>query len=100
MTGTQHTPTFCRICEPLCGMIATVEDGKLIALRPDKDHPVSQGFACPKGIAFADLHNDPDRVTTPLRKQADGSFEPVSWDAAMTAIEMARFGQQGKASGK
>ena len=70
MTGTQHTPTFCRICEPLCGMIATVEDGKLIALRPDKDHPVSQGFACPKGIAFADLHNDPDRVTTPLRNTA------------------------------
>jgi len=86
MTGTLHTPTFCRICEPLCGMIATVEDGKLIALRPDKDHPVSQGFACPKGIAFADLHNDPDRVTTPLRKGPDGGFEPVSWDEAMTDI--------------
>jgi anaerobic selenocysteine-containing dehydrogenase len=86
MTGRQHTPTFCRICEPLCGMIATVEDGKLIALRPDKDHPVSQGFACPKGIAFADLHNDPDRVTTPLRKRPDGGFEPVSWDEAMTDI--------------
>ncbi|HTY28865.1 MAG TPA: molybdopterin-dependent oxidoreductase, partial [Mycobacterium sp.] len=67
-------------------MIATVEDGKLVALRPDKDHPVSQGFACPKGIAFADLHNDPDRVTTPLRKRPDGGFEPVSWDEAMTDI--------------
>ena len=67
-------------------MIATVEDGKLIALRPDKDHPVSQGFACPKGIAFADLHNDPDRVTTPLRNRGDGTFEPVSWDEAMTDI--------------
>ena len=86
MTGIEHKPTFCRICEPLCGMIATVEDGKLIALRPDKDHPVSQGFACPKGIAFADLHNDPDRVTTPLRKGCDGGFEPVSWDEAMTDI--------------
>lgn len=86
MTGTEHKPTFCRICEPLCGMIATVEDGKLVALRPDKDHPVSQGFACPKGIAFADLHNDPDRVTTPLRRKADGGFEPVSWDEAMTDI--------------
>ena len=36
MTGTKHppmhTPTFCRICEPLCGMIATVEDGKLVAV--------------------------------------------------------------------
>jgi hypothetical protein len=34
----EHKATFCRICEPLCGMIATVEDGRLVALRPDKDH--------------------------------------------------------------
>ncbi|GAY16536.1 molybdopterin-dependent oxidoreductase [Mycobacterium sp. shizuoka-1] len=86
MTGTEHKPTFCRICEPLCGMIATVEDGKLVALRPDKDHPVSQGFACPKGIAFAEVHNDPDRVTTPLRRLPDGRFEPVDWDEAMSDI--------------
>ncbi|MGV0642492.1 molybdopterin-dependent oxidoreductase [Mycolicibacterium sp. XJ2546] len=82
----QHLPTFCRICEPLCGMIATVEDGRLVELRPDKDHPVSKGFACQKGIAFAEVVNDPDRVTTPLRKRADGRFEPVSWDAAMADI--------------
>jgi hypothetical protein len=37
----EHKATFCRICEPLCGMIATVEDGRLVALRPDKDHPLS-----------------------------------------------------------
>jgi anaerobic selenocysteine-containing dehydrogenase len=80
-----HTVTFCRICEPLCGMIATVEDGKLTALRPDKDHPLSAGFACQKGIAFTEVVNDPDRVTTPMRRTTDG-FEPVSWDAAMTDI--------------
>lgn len=77
--------TFCRICEPLCGMIATVEDGRLTALRPDKDHPLSAGFACQKGIAFAEVVNDPDRVTTPLKRTADG-FEPVSWDAALDDI--------------
>lgn len=82
----EYHPTFCRICEPLCGMIATVEDGRLVELRPDKDHPVSKGFACQKGIAFAEVVNDPDRVTTPLRKRADGRFEPVSWDVAMTDI--------------
>ena len=67
-------------------MIATVEDGRLVALRPDKDHPVSAGFACPKGIAFTEVVNDPDRVTTPLRRLPDGGFAPVSWDAAMTDI--------------
>lgn len=64
----EHKVTFCRICEPLCGMIATVEDGRLTALRPDRDHPLSAGFACQKGIAFAEVVNDPDRITTPLRR--------------------------------
>lgn len=66
-------------------MIATVEDGRLTALRPDKDHPLSAGFACQKGIAFTEVVNDPDRVTTPLRQTADG-FEPVGWDEAMADI--------------
>ncbi|MDH6244678.1 molybdopterin-dependent oxidoreductase [Mycobacterium sp. OTB74] len=82
---TEHKLTFCRICEPLCGMIATVEDGRLVALRPDKDHPLSSGFACQKGIAFSEVHNDPDRVTTPLRRTPTG-FEPVSWDVALADI--------------
>src|SRR4051812_46514469 len=89
--------TFCRICEPLCGMIATVDGGRLVSLRPDKDHPLSAGFACQKGIAFTEVVNDPDRVTTPLRRRApsdglrasgssEGGFEPVSWDEAMADI--------------
>lgn len=67
-------------------MIATVEDGRLVALRPDNDHPLSSGFACPKGIAFTEVQNDPDRVTVPLRRLAGGGFEPVSWDDAMSDI--------------
>jgi anaerobic selenocysteine-containing dehydrogenase len=82
----QEQPTYCRICEPLCGMVATVEDGRLTRLRPDADHPLSQGFACPKGIAFEQVHNDPDRVLHPLKRQPDGSFERVSWDDAMADI--------------
>ncbi|WP_395308774.1 molybdopterin-dependent oxidoreductase [Mycobacterium sp. AMU20-3851] len=78
--------TYCRICEPLCGLIATVEDGRLQSLRPDKDHPLSQGRACPKGIAFTDVQNDPDRVLTPLRRQPDGSFTEVGWDEALEDI--------------
>lgn len=82
----QQKATYCRICEPLCGMIATVDDGRLVSLRPDKDHPLSSGFACQKGIAFTEVHNDPDRVTVPLRRRPDGTFEETSWDAAMTDI--------------
>jgi formate dehydrogenase len=78
--------TYCRICEPLCGLIATVDDGRLVSLRPDPEHPLSQGSACPKGIAFTEVQNDPDRVLHPLRRTGDGGFEQVSWDVALTDI--------------
>src|SRR3954447_11313580 len=79
--------TFCRICEALCGMVATVEDGQVTQLRPDRDHPLSRGYACPKGIAMLDVQNDPDRVVHPLRRTgAPGEFERVSWDEALEDI--------------
>ncbi len=79
--------TFCRICEPLCGMVASVEDGRLTQLRPDREHPLSRGYACPKGIAMADVQNDPDRVLHPLKRVGGaGEFEPVSWSEAMDDI--------------
>ncbi len=84
--ATESRTTFCRICESLCGMVADVEDGTLVRLRPDKEHPMSTGFACQKGIAFTEVVNDPDRVTAPLRRQPDGTFAEVSWDAALGDI--------------
>ena len=84
-TNVEHKVTFCRICEPLCGMVATVEDGRLVSLAPDREHPLSQGYACPKGIAFTEVVNDADRVTMPLRRTPAG-FEQVGWDEALTDI--------------
>jgi len=78
--------TFCRICEACCGLIATVEDGRVVKLKADKGNPFSQGYICPKGPAYLEVQNDPDRVLTPLKRMADGRFEPVSWDAALDDI--------------
>jgi formate dehydrogenase len=84
--ATEEKVTYCRICEPLCGMVATVTDGELTKVRPDPDHPLSAGFACPKGIAMTEVQNDPDRVLHPLRRRADGSFERVTWPEALDEI--------------
>ena len=43
-------PTFCRICEASCGLLADVEDNRVLALRPDPDHVSSKGFVCIKGV--------------------------------------------------
>ncbi|MBF4163196.1 molybdopterin-containing oxidoreductase family protein [Nocardioides acrostichi] len=85
----REVTTYCRICEPLCGMIATVENGRLTSLRPDGDHPLSRGYACPKGLAFPEIQYDPERVLHPLRRVAGGApgeFEQVSWDDALDDI--------------
>jgi anaerobic selenocysteine-containing dehydrogenase len=84
--------TFCRICEPLCPLVATVDDdGQVSKLEPDREHPVSQGFACHKGLNFLQVHNDPDRINAPLRRtnarhELPAAFEPVGWEDALSEI--------------
>ncbi len=74
--------TFCRLCEVNCGLEADVDErGTLVGLRPDEAHPVTQGFACHKGLLAKDIHHDPDRVNHPQRRTEHG-FERASWDDA------------------
>ena len=49
----------------MCGLVGVVEDEKLLSLEPDHAHPVSQGFACTKGIRFGEVHHHPARVKKP-----------------------------------
>ena len=76
--------TFCRICEPSCGLVAEVDGATLVALKPDREHPVTKGFACHKGLAAVDVNHDPDRLDRPLLRATDGSWTTAGWDDAMT----------------
>ena len=76
----REVPTYCRICEPQCAMVAQVErdgqDEQVIKLLPDRDHPVHKGFACHKGLNFAELHHDPDRIAcTIFRVESESVVE-------------------------
>ena len=85
-TPTRETRrTFCRICEPACGLVATVEEGRLTALAPDKAHPITRGYACHKGLHAVHIHHDPDRLDHPLRRTGTG-FEQVAWGEALDDI--------------
>lgn len=80
------TRTSCGICEASCGLVVRVRGDEVLDIRPDPLHPNSKGFACSKGVQFHHLRDDPDRVRQPLRRRADGSFEPVSWEQALDDI--------------
>jgi anaerobic selenocysteine-containing dehydrogenase len=76
----------CPLCEATCGLEITVNGG-VGAIRGDRDDVLSHGFICPKGPALKALHDDPDRLRTPLRRTAAGGFEPLGWDEAFELID-------------
>jgi len=78
--------TYCRICEAHCGLTVEVsEDNKVINVTPDKEHPVSKGYACIKGTGIGSLHSDPDRLNYPL-KRVNGVLQRISWNQAIQEI--------------
>ena len=81
--GAVDLRTVCnRDCPDACGLIATVEDGKLVALGGDPAHPVTKGFLCYRTAQFPEMQYGPLRLTTPLLRK-NGALSPASWDEAL-----------------
>ncbi|MDQ1396316.1 MAG: hypothetical protein QOG64_1575 [Acidimicrobiaceae bacterium] len=89
-TPTTTTTTFrtCPLCEATCGLEVVVrpDDHHVVRIRGDRQDVFSHGFLCPKGSTLKQLHEDPDRIRTPLVKR-DGVFEPATWEEAFAEIE-------------
>ena len=79
--------TSCNFCSCGCGMIASVRNGKLIAMEGDYDHVVNGGSLCVKGISMFATHASPQRNTVP-RYRAPGSdhWEDITWQQAVDRI--------------
>ena len=77
--------TYCRICTNQCGMVLDIDDGRIVKVRADRDHPLSKGYSCPKGRALGGIHHHPGAITQPQMRK-DGELVPVSWDEALDDI--------------
>jgi anaerobic selenocysteine-containing dehydrogenase len=44
----------CPYCGVGCGTIIQAENGKIVSMRPDKDHPTNYGLQCIKGLTAAE----------------------------------------------
>ena len=74
---------ICTLCEATCGITVGVDaDGTIESIRGDDADPFSRGYICPKAYGLKGLHEDPDRIRQPLRRNDDGSWVEVSWDDA------------------
>jgi anaerobic selenocysteine-containing dehydrogenase len=79
----------CILCECNCGIeVQTGGEGgrEIVRIRGDKAHPASQGYLCQKASGLNHYQNGTDRLTAPLRRRSDGSFEEIDWDTAIREV--------------
>jgi anaerobic selenocysteine-containing dehydrogenase len=87
-----HTPneswksTACILCSQNCGIEVQVDARRLVRFRGDRAHPMSRGYTCEKALRLDYYQNGRDRLTSPLRRRPDGTFEPIDWDTAIAEI--------------
>ena len=77
---------ICPLCEACCGLELKISNNKVVSIRGHDADVFSRGYICPKGAALKDLHEDPDRLRTPLIRR-DGRFVAASWEEAFAEIE-------------
>ncbi len=84
-TSTHHR--ICPLCEACCGLEIKVRDQQVVSIRGHDADVFSAGYICPKGVALKDLHEDPDRLRTPLIKR-NGVFRAATWAEAWAEIAL------------
>ncbi|MUL62881.1 molybdopterin oxidoreductase [Mycobacterium sp. CBMA 234] len=88
MTETQADwqSTACILCECNCGIVVQLEGRTLSKIRGDKAHPASQGYTCNKALRLDHYQNNSARLTSPMRRRPDGTYEEIDWDTAISEI--------------
>jgi anaerobic selenocysteine-containing dehydrogenase len=76
----------CPFCEATCGLEVETEGTKVVSVRGDEQDVLSHGFICPKAFGLKQLHEDPDRLTSPLIRR-EGELVEASWDEAFEEID-------------
>lgn len=79
--------SFCRLCGAGCGVELTIDDQeRIVGIRGDKDAPISNGYACFKGLQTAEAHHGAGRLLRPLKRMDDGSFVEIGSEQALDEI--------------
>ena len=85
--GAKVTTTICPYCAVGCGMLVYTQDGKVIKIEGDPDHPISRGSLCSKGASLYQVANNSTRVTKPrYRAPGANSWKEVEWEWALNEI--------------
>ncbi|PYQ51009.1 MAG: dehydrogenase [Acidobacteria bacterium] len=66
----------------MCGLAIEVDGPRVVSIRGDVDDVFSRGHICPKAVALQDLHDDPDRLRRPIRREGS-DWREIGWDEAL-----------------
>ncbi len=86
--GRKSIKSTCKSCHGGCGVIATVDNGRLIHLEGNPESP-TWGTMCAKGLASIQDAYNPNRIVHPLKRtgvRGGGDWERISWDEALGTI--------------
>src|SRR6202163_2947355 len=75
----------CHLCEALCGLEIRTRGEEIVSVRGDAADPFSRAHVCPKAVALIDIHNDPDRLRGPVRRNGE-QWESIGWDEAFDLV--------------
>ncbi len=78
--------TACILCYVNCGVEVVTQGREIVRVRGDKAHPSTHGYLCQKAQRLNFYQNHADRLTMPLRRRADGGFDAIDWETALTEI--------------
>ena len=87
-----ETTTICPYDASGCGFIVAAENGNIVNIEGDADHPINRGAACAKGASLAQLRTvdgklNSRRLTKPkYRAPGASNWQDVSWDWAIDQI--------------
>jgi anaerobic selenocysteine-containing dehydrogenase len=85
MEAQRKVRTVCRGCHGGCGVIATVQDGRVVKIEGDPQSPISYGTLCSKGLAVLQIAYHPERILHPMKRTSKG-WERISWDEALDTV--------------
>jgi anaerobic selenocysteine-containing dehydrogenase len=78
--------TACNLCYVNCGVEVLIDQDRITKVRGDRENPKSQGYLCNKAARIPFYAHHKDRLTSPLRRRADGGFDEIDWDTAIAEI--------------
>lgn len=78
--------TACILCSINCGLEVRVDNGRFVRIQGDPKHPHSEGYLCQKAAGLDYYQNHARRLTHPMRKKVDGTFEQIDWETAISEV--------------